>query len=408
MSAPATAPAASGPGLFRPRFILAGFLAGLVLCALAARFVSSRGYHDNFLRFHVRLSPEAHYYPTMEEMRGIVRARCRPDQILVIVGGNSIFHGVGQPVGKVWTQHLQTLLGDQYAVVNFAFRGAMTFDAGALVAESLRDEYPRQIFITNSAPFTQPHPLGMEAYRYLFWEARSRGLLEDFAPRDAVVAAFEAKESSLAERLERRGAGQLDRLLRYRDLWNWVGYRYLFTIQNPHTPTMPQATWPRSRFKDEEGDYESFPFSQRFLPQNREAEMAITRGFSGTYYELDAQGGWRLKEGVLAEFTRVAKAAVPDDLKGRTLVMLSRNSPYFLNQLTAEESRREEVAYREALAAWTALGYHAAEYGRDFAPTDYGDRTHLTSTGGRKLAEIVAAQVRQIAAGLASGKDRHE
>lgn len=386
--------------LFRPLGFLVGIALGLVACSLWARWVSGRGYHDTFTRFHVRLSPEAHYYPTLEEMRGIVRSRCRPDQILVIVGGNSIFHGVGQPVGKIWTEELQRRLGPKYVVLNFAFRGALCTDGGALVAESLRSEFPRQIYVANTSPFAPPEPHGIEPYRYLFWEARTRGLLENFAPREERLERFVAHDLPLGERLELASRFWLDRALRYRDLWNWVGYRYFFTIQNPHTPARPQATWAREKFKDEEGDFELIPVHERFKAENREAEMKIVRGFSATHVERGEEGKWVVRANSRNTFIDAARAAFPDDLKPRTLIMLSRNCPVYVNQLTTEEREREEFVYREALSAWRSLGYRAQEYGADYATADYGDRTHLSASGGRKLAANVADEISKMATDL--------
>jgi hypothetical protein len=388
---------------FRPRVFLVALALGLLGCALLGRWVSSRDYHRTFTRFHVRISPEAHYYPTIEEMRSIVRARCRPDQILVIVGGNSIFHGVGQPVGKLWTEELQRLLGPRYVVINFALRGALCTDGGAYVAESLRDEFPRQIYVANTSPFSPPVPYGIEPYRYLFWQARTRGLLEDFAPRERELAAFLERDFTWGGRFELLGSQWLDRALRFRDLWNWVGYHHLFTIQNPHTPARPQATWPRRNFKDEEGDLELVPLRERFSAAAREAEMVIVRGFSATH-AVRTPSGWAIRPKSRREFVSAAEAAFPDDLKARTLIMLSRNSPVYLNQLTAEEREREEFVYREGIAAWRALGYQARDYGADFAPADFGDRTHLTASGGRKLARLVAEEVERMVGALGYGK----
>lgn len=378
---------------FRPLGFLAGLALGLIACSFWARGVSSRGYHETFTRFHMRVSPEAHYYPTIEEMRGIVRARCKPDQILVIVGGNSIFHGVGQPVGKIWTEELQRLLGPRYCVINFALRGALCTEGGAYVAESLRQEFPRQIYVANTSPFMAPEPYGMEPYRYLFWEARTRGLLEDFAPREARVKNFVAHDLLFGERFELLGRFWLDRVLRYHDLWNWVGYRCFFTIPNPHTPTAPQATWARSRFKDEEGDFELLPLHERFRAESREAEMRIVRGFSETHVARGPDGNWAVRTGSRLQFAAVAQAAFPDDLKARTLIMLSRNCPLYVEQLSPEEREREEFVYREGVAGWRALGYRSADYGADFAPADFGDRTHLSASGGRKLARQVANEI---------------
>lgn len=404
-----TQPVVAPDSPFRPRFFLVGLLAGLVLCAIAARVVSSRGYHREFTRFHVRLSPEAQYYPTLDEMRGIVRSRCRPDQVLVIVGGNSIFHGVGQPAGKIWTEELQRQLGDRYVVINFAFRGALCTDGGAVLAEVLRDEFPRQIYVANTSPFIVPAPYGLEPYRYLFWEARSRGLLIPEPVREKHVAEFDFANSigigdkpwsprSVSNRWETGGIRALNRTLRFNDLWNWVGYNYVFTVPNAQTPNLPQAIWPRRLLVDNENDFdELIPLDKRFGPASLTAEMAIVRGFTQLYYKKDAQGKWTQEEATKAQFMAVARLAFPDQLKARTLIMLSRNCPFYVRLLEPDEKLREELAYQDAVAAWQEAGYRSAQYGGDFLDADYGDRTHLTVSGGVKLAGIVAAETRAMA-----------
>ena len=125
--------------------------------------------------------------------------------------------------------------------------------------------------------------------------------------------------------------------------------------------------------------------------------MEITRSFSGHFFAKDAGGAWRPVPLLQSEFERVARGAFPDDLKARTLILLSRNSSYYLRQLTPDERVREDAAYRDGAAEWRKMGYAAAEYGRDFAPSDFGDRAHLTATGGRKLATEVARQVEDLA-----------
>jgi hypothetical protein len=386
--------------LFRSKAFLVGLVVGLSLCSAVARYVSHRGYHDVFTRFHIYISPDGQYYPTLEEMCSVVRTRCRPDQVLVIVGGNSIFHGVGQPADKLWTGELQRQLGDGFAVVNLAFRGAFCTDGAAVVAEVLRKEFPRQIYVANAGPFAMPEPVGSGPYRYLIWEARSRGLLESFAPREEIIDDFRSQDYTRGQRFELWALDRLDNALRFRDLWNWVGFRYIFTIQNPYTPHFPSALWPRDRFADNEDDFEAVPFSSRFRPEYQDAEMKIVRGFSSDFYLKTRNGAWHIKPGFLREFNRVVKGAIPDDLKARTLIMLSRNCPLYVRQLDSSERIRDDDAYRDCIQSWRAAGCEASDYGRDYDDTDFGDRTHLTATGGRMLAQQVASEVQGMAINL--------
>jgi hypothetical protein len=188
-------------------------------------------------------------------------------------------------------------------------------------------------------------------------------------------------------------------VLNYRDLWNWVGSEYLFTVPSFFTPRWPGWTIPRGRLRDEEPDYEDMPFDspQRFAPAKTESELAITRAFSAVAYTPGGPEGWTLNEAARHDLRRGIEWSVPGPLRARTLVMLSRNSPHYRRLLTPEEQARDDLAYRDTLALWREAGIAAAEYGRDFAPEDFGDRTHLSVTGGRKLAGIVAREIKTLA-----------
>ena len=385
------------PSFFRPAAFLAGFGLALALCLLIGRRAGNADYHKDFVRFHPMIGPESYYYPTVREMCSIVRAHCRSDQVLVIVGGNSIFYGVGQPVDQVWTKRLQELLGDRYAVVNFAFRGSTPTDVGAVVAEVFRDEFPRQIYVANTGPLQPIDPIGSAPYRFMFWEAYYKGLLMRFPVRDERITDFLLQGEGKGTKTEIVARVWLDRLLHYRDFWNYVGYNWVFTVATPYTPRLPGLLFPKKTFVDNETDYDALPFGQRFRSEINEPEMRIVRGFTELAYRHDADGRWNLEAAVQNQFRGFLKMGMPDPLKRRTLIVLSGNSPFYVKQLSLDERRRDELGYADSLRLWREMGYNAVKYGSDFRAEDFGDRTHLTAAGGRKVAEIVAPEIRAIA-----------
>src|SRR5262249_10297543 len=89
--------------------------------------------------------------------------------------------------------------------------------------------------------------------------------------------------------------------------------------------------------------------------------------------------------------------AFPDRLKGRTLLLIERNSPIYIDQLSPEERIRDNLAVEESIALLEGAGYGALDYAKDFAAVDFGDRTHLSVEGGRKLAGLVARKVQVMA-----------
>jgi lysophospholipase L1-like esterase len=397
---PDAAPKAAPRPYFKPWTLLLGFVAGLVLLAFAGRTVIQRDLHPTAVRFHPMIAPDSQYEPTMGEMRAFVRARCRPDQILVIVGGNSILLGVGQPADRVWTKRLQELLGDRYAVVNLAFRGSSPTDGGALVAESLRDEFPRQIYLANVAALQAADAIGIETYRFIFFDAYYKNLLLPWAPRDQQFKAYLAEPAFSTARFERRIGAQIDSVLHYRDFWNWWSATKFFTFATPFQPNPKLAYKPRSYFKDEENDYEGTPFEQRFTPPTIAADTIIARAYSANGYAKNAAGAWQLADNAQEQFLRFAANAFPESLKPRTLMLNSRNSPFYTRQLGVDLQARDEVAIRDTIAGFEKLGYAALDTGNHYAIEDFGDRTHLTSAGGAKLAATVAPKIEALAAKL--------
>ena len=89
---------------------------------------------------------------------------------------------------------------------------------------------------------------------------------------------------------------------------------------------------------------------------------------------------------------------MPEPLRRHTLIIVSKNSPFYADRLSADEQQRDAQSYRDTIALYRAAGYHAMTYPDDFTQYDYGDRAHLTVSGGRKLADVVAGEVRAIAA----------
>jgi hypothetical protein len=387
-----------------PHWFLGGLAAGLVALSLLGIKIGRTDYHPGFIRFFPPTSPETNYYPTLDELTGIVRGECRPGQILVIVGGNSILQGVWQPSAEVWSKHLQDLLGDRYKVINFAFRGAGPANGGAVVAEVLRKEFPRQIYIANEASQTAVESIGYEPYRYLTWEALYRGLLIDYPPRNAFIAYYRATVADAPRILRDAAISTLfDRVLHYRNLWNFITFRYVCTVPSLYGAAIPELLTPRSKIPDQESDATSPEnVANRLAAQgpydtaNFPKELAIVRGFHDYEHRLP-NGHWDLAEATRADLSEHFDAAFPTPLIPRTLILISHSSPYYRRHLTPEEGVEEDEIYQATVDLWRKSGYTALSYGRDFNDDDYGDRTHLSKYGGAKLAELVAPQVRDIA-----------
>ena len=388
----------SGPTkIWQPRWLLAGLVLGLLLMAGLGRRATQTDFHPNFTRFFPAISPEANYYPTVREMSAIVRARCRPDQVLVIVGGNSVLHGVWQPADVMWTRKLQVRLGDRYVVINFAFRGAAPANGGAVVAESLRTEFPRQIYIANERAVTGISPVGMEAYLTILWQAYFAGQLLDDPARDATVRDVLVNRYGWAKTAEIAGSVFIDRVLGFRDLWNRLAMERLNTVPSLYAPAPPGMFSPRKMFVDEERDGTLLTLDERYMLSARAREMEILRLSSGLFYERTPDGGWRMSDAKRKELDGHYRDAFPVALHARTMILVGRDSPFYRDQLTSDERARDEQAIADTVGMLRARDYAAVDFGREFVYEDYGDRTHLAPPGGQKLADTVAPAVRALA-----------
>lgn len=362
--------------------IAVGFLGAVVLGHRAAAHAKPEG----FKRFYWSISPESYYYPTYASMEKLALERWTPGKVLVIVGGNSILNGAGQPVEQLWSDRLQQLLGPGYVVVNLSFRGAYPTEGAALVAEALQRQGIPLIYIANTSPDACGLPVG-SIYEYVYWEAAAAGKLTPYAPRDAAIAYFESPASR-----ERSGelhrAAWFNRWLHFQDLWTDIGYRQVFTVWSAVGRKSPWA--PRIKSLDSEPPVP--PLALRFY-HNTAREMEIARATTQHLISRDASGVWQKNPAVWGTLDMVIEAAVVPALRPHTLMILSLDCPYYRDQLTPEELDRDETAYQMGLAVWPQHGIRSLLAGVGYTAEDYADRRHMSASGGAKLAEQVAAEV---------------
>lgn len=385
---PSLSPGSLGLGLLVSLGALAGF----------GRWAAQAHYHRDFERIIPWIAPTTQYYPTASELANIVRQRAKPETILVICGGNSVLYGIGQPPARVWTRTLQQELGPRYTVVNLAIPGSTVTDGGAVIAEILRHEYPRQIYLANVFPFGGPVPGGSPSFRYLYWDARYKGLLSDDGVRDAGIVRESAQPGMREGLQELKIRMRLDQALYFGDAWNYLTYKKFGTVWG-HYPVGGIFLEPREIHHDQEADYLAAATKDRFPAYKDEAELKIVRGWADAAFfpKRDADGSWPLRTKGWNELREDLRQAMPSEQKKRTLVLVSRDCPYYVQKLSPDDSERYELTCRLTVQQWRESGYEAFDYGRDFSADDYGDRIHLTATGGDKLATLTATHIREMA-----------
>jgi lysophospholipase L1-like esterase len=374
-----------------PGALLAGVACAFLACCLAGARLSRTNPFVGFERFGRLIAPEGLFYPTARQVRALGRDLLPPDKVAVVVGGNSIMHGVYQTSQGLWTKALQAELGDRYRVINLALPGAGPSDFGGPAAELLARDHPRLLFLASAG--TAGVPIDPDGYffRYFFWDARTRGLLLDDPEREAYLrATCEARKDDPAF-AELRQQLRLDRYTYSRDLWSRLAYTHLGTVWAPPLDGAvwngrPRAFWaPRQRCELPEVPMTA---ATRYPAALDAQSMEILRFWSGLAPAF---------AGASAPVPAGLRACFPAACRRRTLLLVLPDSPYYVERLTPAE----RANYREVLRviAWGLgqAGFVTLEAGRGFGTEDFVDRCHLSEEGGRRLAAEVAPRVRQLA-----------
>jgi hypothetical protein len=391
-----------------PAPLLAGVVVGLAACSLAGYEAGSVNRFRDFRRFQEATDYRSNYRPSASQVRSILRDKVRPDQVAVIVAGNSVMMGMGQGTDGVWTQALQAELGDRYRVVNLALPGVGLQEFGALAAEMLyKDGHQRVILITNTWLYpTSPigEPDGRQIVWWFYWDAHERGLLLDSPERDARLALplnkriDGAKDQRARDELLKQAA--IDRWLNYRDLWNAFEYEAGVTVWCK--PLAKSWSRPRKRYPDadpvvppaspellERVKPQLFPH----LPEVLRGLRPVVRRPSGEPRPAAELGGPYPPEETL-------RAAFPPPMRERTIVVANRIHPYFLTLLTPDERITYDALAPAMAAIFGRTGVGLFEAGRGYGASDYYDHVHLTRAGGRRLAGDLAPVIRRRAAAL--------
>ncbi len=387
--------------LICPGALLLGVAASFLGCCAAGAWYTRHNVYESFDRFHPWIAPEALHYPSAGQVLALARARLDRGKVAVIVGGNSVLHGVGQRSELLWSKALQAQLGDDYRVLNLAMRGAFPVEFGGVAAEALSGEYPKMVYVTLTGLAVGGPPDGY-FYHYLYWDAWGRGLLRESPEREEGLRTYPLVTQRGPEKMgELARQGRLNAYLYFNDLWNAVAYTRLSTVWHPGAGT--HLFRPRKRYADP--DAGPPPLAARYPPFLEAVEAVRMRGWiergPGLIrgYALPA-GAPDVLDPARSPMCRELWAAFPGPFRARTLLLIPHDSPHYVRQLTpAEQEAYRELALRQVRILEKA-GFAALEVGYGYTEEDYADRAHFSESGGLKLAGEVAAKVRQLAGEL--------
>ena len=381
----------------RPVPVLLGVALGFIACSLAGRQAAQQQPFENFVRFHQGINPETHFYPSFSQVLNLARQHIQPGKVLVVVGGNSIFHGVGQRESQIWTRHLQELLGESYLVLNLALKGNDPFEFGGLIAERLAWEGLPVVFLTTTLDANIDTGTACEwegrLYQYFFWDAWGKGLLPPDEKRDQWLNDDASwKDFHGSNRREVRYRSHVDGVVYASDLWNTVAYRHLCSI---FSPLKNQAFWEAHRNIGDHDPYSNVPEEAYNSEMDSPLALKIMQGWIHTpVADALIQGN---RDGEVAKMYR---QYVPAALLHRTLLVFRFESAYYFERLPAVEQERYRAVLRRLPEVLDGEDLHVQVVGENYTERDYVDRSHFSEQGGRKLAVELAPSVRSIAGKL--------
>jgi hypothetical protein len=408
------APQPGGPleRLVAPWPLLVGVAASFLACCGSGAWYARHNVYDNFARFHPAISPELLHYPSASQVLALARERLPRDKVAVIVGGNSVLHGVGQRAECLWTRALQARLGDDYRVLNLAMRGGLAGEFGGAVAEAFSREHPRVIFVTLTGYGFGGYPDG-GLYQYFYWDAYYKGLLLPHPPREQFLRELATLPPPDAQtgpwRRLRMGPDKLAELKRqarlnsycgFNDLWNALAYSRLPTVWSAAVADHPFRA--RRHFPDPDTG-PAVPFESRYLLAHapvvacrirtwldvwsRNLACRAPAGPAGT--EVDVEH---------SEMVRQLRACFPGPCRPRTLILVAHENPYYLSRLPPADQEAVNRLVGDQVRAAEGAGFAALGVGRDFTVEDcYDGGGHYTEQGGARLAGEVAPKVRDMA-----------
>lgn len=315
---------------------------------------------------------------------------------VVIVGGNSVAMGKGQ--GKdLWTEKLQNKLGPEYKVLNFA-QSLMPPLSGPYIAFlSLTQKYDSVFYVADSEycavnEVDDPY----QGYPY-WWDAYYKNLLP---PLPSIQQRLDSRLYPTVAKgaLEEYKLGSyLDSLFYFRDLWTTIGYKSFFTVWTQGTSA--NFLTPRRDLPDI--DPPVLPVKTRFYNFNPAIDHPRIVSRFNWIYEQVKPNQWRVSENHLNILEQSMAAQVPAHLRSRVLLVSVRDNPYYVRRILSQvEQEQLTKAARLSYRLWRKLGCRALEAGGDYVDEDFIDDCHLSSSGGAKLMESVAAQVSEMANGV--------
>lgn len=379
---------------YHPICFVGGIILGFAICCVAGFLISQRAGFINFARIFEPIMPITQYYPNPEELLVTIEKNMTPDQILVLIGGNSIFRGDGQNLEELWSLKLQELLGDKFKVLNFATAGAGMTSFGGVIFRILQEKYPKIIFVSTTAhPFQEQMIDGGDLYGYLFWDAYYKGYLKPDPAEKEIINKIRKMQLSTAKGIEKQLFSLLNSVFYYRNLWNWVGYNHFFTVWTDVFAKTPFK--PRRDVVESSTDYQ---LHKKAREKESYFQIELTQMSNIISQSVDwSSTNPELKQIYLSEASRIYDTNFSSRYRSKILCVIMGYNPRHIAALPEKQQQAYDLLLNQSVSVLKDLNFNAISIGKNLTPDDYLDGGHLIAEGGNKLAIEVSEEIQKIA-----------
>lgn len=383
--------------LLRPKYFIVGIFIGFVSCCIAGHLLSSKARLEHFTRFFHHIQPQTQYYPTAHELLNTAHHKVKLDKILVLIGGSSILRGEGQKADELWSDELQRLLGNNFKVLNFAMDSANLTSFASVIFRILKEEYPKIIFVSTCFPEIPGSIEGTGIFTYLFWDAYYKGLLHLDSGEIKTVQQIRRNQMLTPAGAEQHFLSYLDSILYFRNLWNWVGYRLVFTVWSDITAR--HSYKPRRTYKDVVNDEVKASKKKKHVKKKSHfpESVKILASIISNCIDFSKEKP-QFDGGMLISVRQSLDDAFSPPYRSKILCLIPSENPRHLSALPIKFQQAHPLVINNIRDLSVSLGYHGLDIGQDFSPKDFADARHFSGSGGKKTAMQVAEKVRYIAA----------
>jgi len=344
---------------------MAGLFTALMILGSLGHSLGGKNYYSGVSRFGQWLSADANHFPTLFSLLNWAEAQSSENKTFVVVGGSSIFHGVGQREPLSMPARLQGILGDNYIVLNLATRGGQAVGPGLVVASELERRGYKVWFVSDYVPEMEVL-LKNDYSNYILWSAFFNEMTAagEEIPKNLDTSGFDKFETLMF----------LDKHLRFVDLFNFISANVVKMNYSPFFADF--SLQPLLSYPDTEtgraGD---------FVPAYVENDQNLVSSLwsdASSYSRLEK---FRSSLEILSSFK-----------SDRVLLVECRNAPMytdralrFLPSWEARISKSEQEVDN--------LGFLNMRGCDDLENRDYVDRVHLPESGALVLADRITKKI---------------